>query len=269
MRGGAMGSLMRPALVALLALLALPRPAQAQETVEYYGLDALGSVRVIFNAQGGVIDRMDYGPFGENLRAAIKFPVEQFAQLARDAESGQDYAEARNYSAANGRHNRVDPAYAGLFNPQAWNRYAYALNSPLTYVDTDGLNAQGPGQASCSNPAYRTEFSSMCAFQDIWMQMNFGWGGGSGGGGFEQNNPGRGGGGPGPRPPGTPPPPPGPTPGPGPTPPPPTESNGADNPVYCQPETGWLSVLPDFLSFSGTIALPIEILSNVVDRHVT
>jgi len=90
---------------------------------------------------------MDYGPFGENLRAAIKFPVEQFAQLARDAESGQDYAQARNYSAGSGRLNRVDPVYAGLFNPQAWNRYSYAPSSPVVYIDPEGLNAQGPGSA--------------------------------------------------------------------------------------------------------------------------
>ena len=71
-------------------------PVTPQETVEYYGLDALGSVRVIFDGQGNVVDRMDYGPFGENLRAAIRFPTEQFAELARDGESGQDYAQARN-----------------------------------------------------------------------------------------------------------------------------------------------------------------------------
>jgi RHS repeat-associated protein len=131
-----------------LGVTVIPAAAQS-ETVEYYGLDALGSVRVIFNAQGVVVDRMDYGPFGENLRAAIKFPVEQFAQLARDAESGQDYAEARNYSAGSGRLNRVDPVYAGLFNPQAWNRYAYAANNPLRFVDPEGLQFRTTSVPAC------------------------------------------------------------------------------------------------------------------------
>jgi hypothetical protein len=59
-------------------LLVAPRPAAAQtETIEYYGLDALGSVRVIVDAQGNPIDRMDYGPFGENLKASIKMAFEQ------------------------------------------------------------------------------------------------------------------------------------------------------------------------------------------------
>jgi hypothetical protein len=28
-----------------------------------------------------------------------------------------------------------------MVNPQRWNRYAYALNNPLTYTDPDGLDA--------------------------------------------------------------------------------------------------------------------------------
>ena len=125
-----------------LAVITSPQLAFAQsETIEYYGLDALGSVRAIFDQQGTVVGRMDYGPFGETLRAAIKFPTEQFAQLVRDAESGQDYAEARNYSAGMGRFNRADPIYTGIFEPQRWNRYAYGLNSPLVQIDPAGLNA--------------------------------------------------------------------------------------------------------------------------------
>ena len=37
---------------------------------------------------------------------------------------------------------RVDPAATSfrLSNPQTWNRYAYALNTPLTSIDPDGRN---------------------------------------------------------------------------------------------------------------------------------
>jgi RHS repeat-associated protein len=118
---------------------AWPSPAFAQsETVEYYGLDALGSVRAIFDQQGNLVGRMDYGPFGENLRAAIKFPTEQFAQLARDAESGQDYARERNYSAGTGRFSRVDPIFSTLFDTQQWNRYSYGRSDPLAFIDPSG-----------------------------------------------------------------------------------------------------------------------------------
>ena len=126
--------------LALIACAAAPASAQT-ETIEYYGLDALGSVRVIFDQNGQPIERMDYGPFGENLKSAIKMSFEQFALLARDSETGQDYAEARNYSPAAGRFSTVDPVYAGLAQTQKWNRYSYALNNPLAYVDPGGLDA--------------------------------------------------------------------------------------------------------------------------------
>jgi RHS repeat-associated protein len=148
--------LRRVALTLLMGLgLALaPAPASAQEQIEYYGLDALGSVRVIFDAPGNRVDRMDYSPFGENLKAAIKFPVEQSAQLAWDAESGQDYAQARNYSPGTGRFNAVDPVYAGLFNPQGWNRYTYGGNNPLRFIDPLGV---------CNMPAVTNTSSGVCA----------------------------------------------------------------------------------------------------------
>jgi RHS repeat-associated protein len=126
--------------LALLAFAAAPAAAQT-ETVEYYGLDALGSVRVIFDQNGQALERMDYGPFGANLKAAIKMSFEQYAQLARDAETGQDYAEARNYRPDTARFTRPDPIYAGVLDPQLWNRYAYALNNPLAFVDPGGMQA--------------------------------------------------------------------------------------------------------------------------------
>lgn len=174
----------RVAFLALTILVFVPVQARAQtETIEYYGLDHLGSVRIIFNQSGQVADRMDYGPFGENLKAAIKFAVQQFAQLARDGESGQDYAEARNYAASSGRFNRVDPVYAGLFHPQRWNRYAYALNSPLVFADKSGLLASAgtPGMS----PAFcEAAFSyGSCGGDDLFWNTDIAGGGGFGFGG--------------------------------------------------------------------------------------
>jgi RHS repeat-associated protein len=124
--------------VILFGFAAAPAAAQSEE-IEYYALDALKSVRVVFNASGVQQRRMDYGPFGENLRAADKLPQQQFAQLERDAESGQDYARARTYSSATGRFNRPDPVSGILTDPQSWNRYVYARNCPGVYVDPNGL----------------------------------------------------------------------------------------------------------------------------------
>jgi RHS repeat-associated protein len=160
----------------LVVCLEATSAAAQTETIEYYGLDALGSVRVIVDPNGQPIDRMDYGPFGENLKASIKMAFEQYAQLARDAETGQDYAQARNYSPSTGRFNRVDPVYAGVFDPQRWNRYSYALNSPLTWTDASGLNAfKGKSVPACET------FVCWENLSWSWTQLvlfgNFGYGG--------------------------------------------------------------------------------------------
>ena len=116
--------------------------AQApQEVVEYYGLDALGSVRMVFDPNGDVTGRMDYGPFGESLTSATGLPSRAYAGLFRDGEAGLDAAEARSYQVRTGRFSTVDPVYDGVFEPQRWNRYAYAQNNPISYSDPAGLLA--------------------------------------------------------------------------------------------------------------------------------
>ncbi len=63
----------------------------------------------------------------------------------RDAESGNDYFEARYYSSAMGRFMspdwsaKAEPVpYAKLDDPQSLNLYAYVRNNPMSRVDADG-----------------------------------------------------------------------------------------------------------------------------------
>ena len=135
---------MRRVLVTVaLLLLGLPATAFSQsEVVEYYALDALGSVRVVFDATGAVLGRADYGPFGEPLTPGVNLSSRAYAGLFRDGEAGLDIAQARSYQVRTGRFSTVDPIYAGLYEPQAWNRYAYALNNPLARVDPGGTEAK-------------------------------------------------------------------------------------------------------------------------------
>ena len=127
------------ALLALVGLLLGTGPVVAQvEVVEYYATDALGSVRVVFNADGQVVARADYQPFGELFAPVGELPPQQFTGQARDGEAGLDYFGARFYQPRHGRFTQVDPVYAGLFDPQQWNRYTYARANPLSFVDPDG-----------------------------------------------------------------------------------------------------------------------------------
>jgi RHS repeat-associated protein len=132
----------RYTLLATLAVLSLARPVAGQ-TVEYYHLDALGSVRVVTNASGAVIERHDYLPFGEEWNPPASTPGQplHFSGKEHDKETGLDYFGARYYAAKTARFTTVDPfldQHAALTNPQRWNRYAYVLNNPLRNVDPDG-----------------------------------------------------------------------------------------------------------------------------------
>ena len=168
-------------LLAALVWLVPSRALAQSETTEYYGLDTTGSVRVVFDAAGTVVTRVDYGPFGEQLAAAPGAPNDKYAGLFRDDETGLDYAQARQYNPRIGRFTSLDPVYSGLFEPQRWNRYAYALNSPLTLVDPEGLNVQSHSTPGC------VTFPDQCyaaAIWDEWFWLSSGTGGGTGGGGI-------------------------------------------------------------------------------------
>ena len=72
-----------------------------------------------------------------------------YAQLDHDAETNTDHADYRQYSNAQGRWLSPDP-YDGSYdnsNPQSMNRYIYAANSPLSYVDPSG---QDPFMGDCT-----------------------------------------------------------------------------------------------------------------------
>ncbi len=127
--------------VAAVALSVCAPTSALAQTVEYYHLDALGSVRAVTNQAGAVIERHDYLPFGEEVNPPGTSNTRKFTGKERDAETGLDYFGARYYSSRTARFTTIDPVYTwreNLADPQRWNRYAYARNNPLRYVDPDG-----------------------------------------------------------------------------------------------------------------------------------
>jgi RHS repeat-associated protein len=143
---GSCGQMIRKAAACLslvLSFLSLGSSrANAQEVLEYYGVDAVGSIRVVFAADGSVKARSDYLPFGEEFGVTTPggpLPSQRFTGQQRDAEEGHDNFNARTYLTRAGRMTSPDPVLAGLFEPQRWNQYAYALNNPLSYGDPTGM----------------------------------------------------------------------------------------------------------------------------------
>jgi len=121
--------------------------ARAQEQIEYYGSDAIGSTRIVFDQTGAIKARADFRPFGEEIFASAPMPAERFTGQVRDGESASDYFHARMLQPRNGRFNAVDPVFAAPTDPQQWNRYAYARGNPLSFVDP--LGAFIVGDADC------------------------------------------------------------------------------------------------------------------------
>jgi RHS repeat-associated protein len=123
-----------------VALALLPALAAAQQ-VEYYHLDALGSIRAVTDANREILVRHDYEPFGEEWNEPESTDSRRFTGKERDFESGWDYFGARYSSAPVARFTTVDPVYAwseNLADPERWNRYAYVRNNPLRFADPDG-----------------------------------------------------------------------------------------------------------------------------------
>ena len=145
--------------------------ASGESGASYLTTDHLGSTRVVTNGSGSVRARHDYLPFGEEIPAnvggrqnvagytASDSTRQRFTSKERDNESGLDYFLARYYSSSQGRFTSPDEfqggpyeswilgsgdpekqalPYAEITNPQSLNKYQYAFNNPLRYVDPNG-----------------------------------------------------------------------------------------------------------------------------------
>jgi RHS repeat-associated protein len=139
------------ALVALLAL-GLPSRADAQAadtpnfTIEYHHADLSGNIRLTTDEYGAVVREAIHLPFGERDTGECGTLEDGARPLGyqgkpRDPKTCLDDFGARDYRAAIGRFQTVDPVLPvdrALRDPQQWNRYAYARNNPLIYTDPDG-----------------------------------------------------------------------------------------------------------------------------------
>jgi RHS repeat-associated protein len=159
------------AVLLLCSLFAPPWLWAQTEQIEYYALDAIGSVRVVFDATGAVKGRMDYAPFGEELFSGLFVPTDRFAQLSRDAEAGLDYAQARMFQLRTGRFSGIDPVSGDRRDPQTWNRYAYARNNPLRGIDPSGTETQTVG-VNCQIGSYWCP-GSRDIFKPDWADKYF------------------------------------------------------------------------------------------------
>ena len=158
------------------------------EKVQWLVSDQLGTPRMIFDLTGNLasMKRHDYLPFGEELFAGVSGRSvaqgyagdgvrQQFTSKERDVETGLDYFLVRYYSSQQGRFTSPDEFtggpdelfdfaerasenptfYADLSEPQSLNKYQYAFNNPLRWIDPDGHTPdppQGKPKCPCQGP---------------------------------------------------------------------------------------------------------------------
>lgn len=124
----------------LLIALSLPASAIAQTTVTYIHTDALGSVVAETDADGNVIRRYDYEPYG-TVVGDTSPDGPGYAGHAMDTATGLSYMQQRYMDHELGIFLSTDPISAREQPVSQFNRYRYANGNPYRFTDPDGRQA--------------------------------------------------------------------------------------------------------------------------------
>jgi len=112
-------------------------------TWQFYASDHLGSPRLAITHAGYKLKRHRYAAFGDELVVTGETDTltqrVRFATMERDFEAERYYDHARHQDYNLGRFLSPDLLSGKTADPQSWNRYTYARNNPLKYVDPNGL----------------------------------------------------------------------------------------------------------------------------------
>ena len=114
----------------------------------YFHTDNLGSISVITNEAGAVLERLNYDAWGQrrNPNGTVNTTGSITSQTTRGF-TGEEmlsvgslvHLNGRVYDALLGRFTSPDPFVPGPMNMQAWNRYSYVYNDPLAFTDPNGF----------------------------------------------------------------------------------------------------------------------------------
>jgi len=123
----------------------------ANTVTQYLHKDHLGSVSVVTNATGGVVERLAFEPFGKRRNVnGLSDPNGTLVGVSTDRgytehehmdEVGLINMNGRVFDPALGRFMSADPTVTNPDDLQSFNRYSYVMNSPTGYVDPSGYEA--------------------------------------------------------------------------------------------------------------------------------
>ncbi|WP_457319481.1 RHS repeat-associated core domain-containing protein, partial [Stenotrophomonas sp. P5_B8] len=138
----------------LMSSMAAVSPVSAQ-AVTYVHTDALGSVVAKSDANGNVIERITYEPYG----AVVGAPVADgpgYAGHVSDAATGLSQMQQRYMDPQLGVFLSVDPVTPHENPGSSFNRYTYAADNPYRFNDPDGRQeraAERHADSVASDPA--------------------------------------------------------------------------------------------------------------------
>jgi len=118
----------------------MPVVVETNGTTYYLSYDQVGSLRLVSDASGNVVKRVDYDSFGymvSDTNPSFSMPF-GFAGGLYDGDTGIIRFGARDYDPDTGRWTAKDPI---LFNGGDTDLYGYCVNDPVNFVDQDGYLA--------------------------------------------------------------------------------------------------------------------------------
>ena len=146
--------------------------------LRFFHQDHLGSTNIITNEQGQQTLLMEYFPFGEvKVRTGSDPVTHTFTGHEEDLETDLIYANARYYDPKIGRFITPDTYVQSPEDPQSLNRYAYARNNPVKYVDPTGNFwfligiLIGALIGAAVNVAFQAAFGNIHNFRDFFKSV--------------------------------------------------------------------------------------------------
>ncbi len=123
--------------------------AAATISTRYFHTDHLGSIAVITDENGVVVERLSYDAWGKRRFASgADDPTGSITSQSPRGFTGEEqldtvalvHLNGRVYDPMVGRMISADPTVPDPLNAQAWNRYSYVGNDPLAFTDPSGFS---------------------------------------------------------------------------------------------------------------------------------
>lgn len=116
----------------------VPDAPAVSDSVYYIHTDRLGSNVIMTDANANVVAKTDYKAYGAAGDNQQKSEAPGYTGHYEDPLTGLTYMQQRYYDADLGRFISIDPVASRPGDVFNFNRYAYANNNPLSFVDPDG-----------------------------------------------------------------------------------------------------------------------------------